>query len=129
MHHWMALETLKAGDRAEAIHHVGHVIELLEKGEHRQRMEAILDSLGTGDTHGSEHEIEEMLAVRAAPDLTLAQLHLRQALVALAVADLADAQHHMVHFQELTSSPEVEQVAEILDLLDQSDLHQAEHEI
>ena len=70
-----------------------------------------------------------MLAVRAAPDLTLAQLHLRQALVALAVTDLADAQHHMVHFQELASSPEVEQVAEILDLLEQGDLHQAEHEI
>ena len=44
-------------------------------------------------------------------------------------AALANAQHHMVHFQELASSPEVEQVAEILDLLDQSDLHQAEHEI
>ena len=92
-------------------------------------MEAILDSLGSGDTHGSEHEIEEMLAVRAAPDLTLAQLHLRQALVALAVAGLADAQHHMVHFQELASSPEVEPVAEVLHLLDQGDLHQAEHEI
>ena len=129
MHHWMALESLKAGDGTDAVHHVRHIIELLEEGEHRNRMEAILESLLAGDTHEHEHEIEEMLAGTAKPDLTLAQLHLRQALVALAVEDVADAQHHVVHFQEQASSTEVEQAAEIVVLLDQGDLHQAEHEM
>lgn len=80
-------------------------------------------------THEPEHEIEEMLAGTANPDLTLARLHLRQALVALAVENVADAQHHVVHFQELATSMEVEQAVEILDLLDQGNLHQAEHEM
>lgn len=128
MHHWMALESLKAGDRVDAIHHVRHTIEILEEGEHQHRMEDILDSLLTGgDTHDPEHEIEEMLAGRAAPDLTLVQLHLRQALIALAVEDTADTKHHVAHFQEL-AKPDG-QAAEILNLLDRGDQRQAEHEI
>lgn len=43
--------------------------------------------------------------------------------------DVTDAQHHVVHFQELAISMEVEQEAEILDQLDPGDLHQAEHEM
>ncbi len=129
MHHWMALEALKAGNGTDATHHVVHIVELLEEGEHRNRMEAILESPLAGDTHVPEHEIEEMLAGTAKPDLTLVQLHLRQALVALAVEDVADAQHHVAHFQELATSMEEEQAAEILDLLHQGDRHQAEHEM
>ncbi len=106
MHHWMALEALKAEDRPEAIHHVRHIIELLEEGEHSQRMEAIIDSLLTGDTHEPEHEIEGMLAGSASPDLTLVELHLRQALVALTVRDLADIRHHVEHFHELAKPGE-----------------------
>ncbi len=43
--------------------------------------------------------------------------------------DVADAQHHVAHFQELATSMEAEQAVEILELLHQGDLHQAEHEI
>ncbi len=125
----MALEALKAEDRPEAIHHVRHIIELLEEGEHSQRMEAIIDSLLTGDTHEPEHEIEGMLAGSASPDLTLVELHLRQALVALTVRDLADTRHHVEHFHELAKPGGGKEVAEILDLLEQGELHQAEHEI
>ena len=60
MHLWMALEALKAGDREDATYHVRHINEPLEDGEHQHHMQAILDSLGTGDTHDSEHEIEGM---------------------------------------------------------------------
>lgn len=70
MHHWMALEALKAGDGTDAVHPVRPIIELLEEGEHRNRMEAILESLLAGDIHESEHEIEEMLAGIAKLDLT-----------------------------------------------------------
>ena len=129
MHHWMALEALKVDDPPEGIHHVKHIIDLLEPGEHRQRMEVILGSLEAGERHDPEHEIEEMLAGTAAPALTLFELHLRQALVALAVEDLSDAQHHVVHAQALADAAQTERISEILNLLQQVELHSAEHEI
>ncbi|MCH8206425.1 MAG: c-type cytochrome [Chloroflexi bacterium] len=129
MHHWMALDALKAGTREDALHHVGHIIELLEEGEHQSRMEAILVSLRAGETHDPEHDIEEMVAGTAAPDLTLAELHLRQALVALAVEDLADTVHHVEHFRQLAGALDIERAAEILELIEQRNLHDAEDEI
>ena len=129
MHHWMALESLKADSADDAIHHVGHIVELLEEGDHRHTMEAILVSLQAGETHGPEHDIEEMVAGTVVPGLTLSELHLRQSLVALAVTDVADAQHHVSHFQETASADELSRAAEILELLGQGDLHDAEHEI
>lgn len=70
-----------------------------------------------------------MVAGTAAPDLTLAELHLRQALVTLAVEDVADTQHHVEHFQEVAGPEDAEQTADILDLLAQGALHDVEHEI
>ncbi len=125
MHHWMALEALKADVLDDAIHHVEHIIELLDDGEHQDRMKVIREDLQARNSHDAKHNIEEMLAGKAASDLTLAQLHLRQALVALAVEAVADAKHHVEHFQELAGAQE----AEILELLGKGDLHQAEHEI
>lgn len=127
MHHWMALEALKADVIEDAIHHVEHIIELLDDGEHQDRMKVIREDLQARNTHDAEHNIEEMLTGKAAPDLTLAQLHLRQALVALAVEDVADAKHHVEHFEELAGAQEAQ--AEILELLGKGNLHQAEHEI
>ena len=126
MHHWMALEALKADVIEDAIHHVEHIIELLDDGDHQDRMKIIREDLQVGKAHEAEHEIEEMLADKAAPDLTLAQLHLRQALMALAFEDEADSKHHVEHFQELAGAQEA---AEILETLGRGDLHQAEHEI
>ena len=129
MHHWMALEALKADDRAEAIHHVNHIIELLNPGEHRQRMVAILESLGAREIHEPEHEIEEMLAGTAAPDLSLFHLHLRQASASLAVNDRADARHHLEHAQGLAELDDEVGVYEALEALEQGELHQVDHEI
>ena len=129
IHHWMALEAIKAGDQDESLHHVNHIIQLLEPGEHLRRMDAILEGLERGETHDPEHEIEEMLARFASPGLSLFQLHLRQALVTLAVEDAADAQHHIVHAQELSDPADEESIGEILELFGQGQSHQAEHEI
>ena len=129
MHHWMALEALKADVLEDAIHHVEHILELLDDGEHQDRMKVIREDLQVRDTHDAEHNIEEMLAGKAAPDLTLVQLHLRQALVALAVEEVADAKHHVEHFRELAGAQEAQKVAEILELLGKDNPHQAEHEI
>ena len=129
MHHWMALEALKADVLEDAVHHVEHIIELLDDGDHLDRMKVIREDLQVSNIHDAEHEIEEMLAGRAAPDLTLAQLHLRQALVALAVEGLADARHHVEHFRGLVRAQKAQRAAEILELLGKGDLHQAEHDI
>lgn len=70
-----------------------------------------------------------MLAGTASPELTLLQLHMSQALAALATEDLADAQHHAAHAQDLVDASQEERIAEIRLLLDQGDVHGAEHEI
>ncbi len=111
-HHWMALEAIKAGDQDDSLHHVNHIIELLQAGEHRTRMEAILEGLQAGEKHDPEHEIEEMLAEFASPGLNLFQLHLRQALVSIAVEDVPDAQHHASHAQEISDPADKESIAE-----------------
>ena len=129
MHHWMALEAIKAGDQDESLHHVNHIVDLLEPGEHLRRMEAILVVLERGEIHESEHEIEEMLAQFASPGLSLFQLHLRQTLVSLAIENLPDAQHHISHAQELSIPADEEAIDEVLELLGQSKSHEAEHEI
>ena len=129
MHHWMALESLKVGDPSEASHHVGHIIELLQPGQHLETMQAILEGIEAGKTHDPEHDIEQMLAGTASPDLTLVQLHLRQGLVALAVDDTADAEHHVAHAQSLADEEPKEGMAEVLDLLGKGDVHGAEHEM
>ena len=129
MHHWMALEALKANAGEDAIHHVGHIIDLLSEGTHRQRMETVLVSLRAGETHDPEHDIEEMLAGTAVPGLTLADLHLRQALVALAIENLSDAQHHVAHFQGAADAGDVGRAAEILELFEGGRVHDVEHEI
>ena len=129
MHHWMALDALKAGAREDALHHVGHIIGLLDEGEHLHRMEAVLVSLRAGETHDPEHEIEEMVAGSAAPDLTLAELHLRQASAALAVEDLADTVHHVEHFRRSAGDLDIEHASEILELIEQRNLHAVEDEI
>ncbi len=129
MHHWMALESLKVDSVDDAIHHVGHIVELLQEGDHRRTMEAILVSLQAGEIHGPEHDIEQMVAGTVVPGLTLSELHLRQALVALAVEDLSDAQHHVAHFQETADAGDVERATEILELFEGGVVHDVEDEI
>lgn len=129
MHHWMALEALKGADTTEGAHHIQHIIDLLKPGVHRTQMEAILESLQAGETHDPQHEIEGMLAGTAAPELTLLQLHLKQALVALPADDLAGAQHHVAHAQELADVTQEQRFTEILRFLEQGQEHGAEHEI
>ena len=92
-------------------------------------MVAILEALGQGGTHEPEHDIEQMLAGSASPELTLFQLHLRQALVSLAVEDTGDAQHHVIHAQTVADATNEKGTSEVLDLLGQSELHQAADEI
>ncbi len=129
MHHWMALEALSVDEASEAIHHVEHIIELLEPGNHHDRMVVILASLNEGESHEAEHDIEEMLAGSAAPGLTGFDLRLEQALAALAAKDEPEARHHLEHARETAEQTDVVRVEEALSLLDDAKPHDAEHEI
>ena len=79
--------------------------------------------------HGAEHEIEEMLAGTAAPGLSLQDLHLQQALAAIAGDEVQDALHHVLHTQNEAGQSDAEALAEIVDLLNADEIHGAEHEI
>ena len=115
-------------DSAEAIPHVSHIIELLEPGNHRETMQTILNGLEQGgDTHGQEHDIEEMLAGSGSPDLTLTQLHLRQALISLAAGDFEESKHHVIHAQEHAGGELADSLDSVLQSLESNDLHALEH--
>ena len=129
MHHWMALTALTADDVAQATHHVGHAIELLEDEEHRQGMEAVLASLEAGALHDAEHEIEEMLAGIAEPALSMAELHLQLTLSAVLVHDAPDATHHLQHFAADADESEREIAHTVLEHIDAGDEEEAEHAI
>ena len=107
IHHWMAISALAAGDREDALHHVGHIIERV-KGEHRETLVEARALLREGDLHEAEHLIEEMLAGKAKPELTLAQLNLRLALTAVDQRDRAEAIHQIRHYLERVRGAERE---------------------
>lgn len=127
-HHWMALSALAADDDRDALHHVGHIIQLV-KGEHRQAMKRARALLRAGELHEAEHLIEEMLAGKAKPELGLARLHLRLALTAVDQHDRAEAVHHVRHFLESAKVSERAKGEAILAHLREGDLHGAEHGI
>ncbi|MCH8090239.1 MAG: cytochrome c, partial [Chloroflexi bacterium] len=61
LHHWMALISLEEDEIIEAIHHVEHIIGLVQ-GIHLARMQEILQQLQEGDVHDGVHGIQDMLA-------------------------------------------------------------------
>ncbi len=128
IHHWMAISAITAGDRNDALHHVGHIIEMV-KGEHLETMKKARALLRQGEPHEAEHLIEEMLAGKAKPDLTLAQLSLRLALAAVDLHDRAEAIHQMRHYLERVQGAERQKGEAILAHLREGDLHEAEHGI
>ena len=129
MHHWMALGALADEDTTEAIHHVRHVIELIEDAGHRGRMEAVLVSLESGQLHDAEHEIEGMLAGVAEPELSRGELHLQLALGATQVHDGPEASHHLEHFVAEPGGTESEGASDALDRIEAGELGEAGHAI
>lgn len=128
IHHWMAISAITAGDRSDALHHVGHIIEMV-KGEHLETMKKARALLRQGELHEAEHLIEEMLAGKAKPDLTLAQLSLRLALAAVDQRDRAEAIHQIRHYLERVRGADRKKGEAILAHLREGDLHEAEHGI
>jgi len=128
IHHWMAISAIAAGDRGDALHHVGHIIQTV-KGEHLETMEEARKMLRAGELHEAEHLIEEMLAGKAKPELSRERLSLRLALTAIDQHDRAEAVHQMRHFLAQAKGPEREKGQAVLAHLREGDLHGAEHGI
>ena len=125
MHHWMALTALAAERTDEAAHHVAHAIELIEDGEHRRQMEAVVGSLESGRLHDAEHEIEGMLAGTAEPELGSGELHLQLALGAAQAHDGPEASHHLEHFIAEAGETESEGAGEALEHIGAGDEEEA----
>ena len=125
-HHWMALLSLEESAVPEAIHHVNHIIDLVE-GEHLARMRTILQQLEAGDIHESTHGIQDMLAGTADPALSVERMHLQMALSSLRVDDAEGAMHHVSHFLETATGEEAQQAQGILDAVRQLEFQEAEH--
>lgn len=127
-HHWMALGAIDAGDRKDALHHIGHIISIV-KGEHLAAMKEAREHLLAGDKHEAEHLIEEMLADKKKPKLGLKKLHLRLALAAVQRSDRKEALHQAGHFVELSATHDKSHGQELLTLLKQKKLKAAEMEL
>ena len=128
MHHWMALSAIEADHVEDAVHHVEHIIGLIQDDDtHLNAMEGVQAALLAGDLHDAEHDIEGMLAGTAQPGLGQAQVHLTLALSALGARDATDAVHHLDHFMTLAEAAEAAEAQEALDLISEGDIHDAEH--
>jgi len=128
VHHWMAISAIAVGDRGDALHHVGHIIEAV-KGEHREAMKEARRHLRAGELHEAEHLIEEMLAGKAKPELSRERLSLRLALTAVDLRDREEAIHQIRHFLELATGADRQKGEVVLAHLRGGDLHEAEHGI
>lgn len=128
-HHWMAIYALKDGVAQDALHHIGHILELVTEAEHQHRMEEAKELVERGELHEAEHEVEEMLVGQAATSLPMTELHLKLALAATSLQDAEDAIHHMEHFLAEPGVPATERAGEVLALLKEGDFHEAGHEI
>ena len=128
IHHWMTLFAIEDGNKAEAAHHIQHILELVS-GDHQVRMEEALAAVEAGDLHDAAHTIEEMLAGVAAGELTEATMHVRLALSAARVEDAANAVHHMEHFVALASGPDGEAAENAMALLQEGEFDEAGHHL
>ena len=129
MHHMMALKALESDNPDEAEHHVQHILALVADPEHKAQMEDVLENIEAGEHHDASHAIEEMLVVKAEPELAMTELHLQLALAAIGGDDSEDAQHHLEHFIDLVTGDEKEQAQEAIELLEQGNIHDTEHEV
>ncbi|MDA0988430.1 MAG: c-type cytochrome [Chloroflexi bacterium] len=128
MHHWMALFAVEDGEFQEAIHHVEHLLNVLE-GDHLARMKNVLTELQAGNPQDAGHEIEEMLAGVLDDGVSGITMHVTLALSSVRVDDAEAAIHHLEHFAEIGDGANLEMGNEILALLQAGNLTEAEHEL
>ena len=125
MHHWMAISAVKAENVEEALHHLDHIIDLVD-GDHLAAMNEIDEQLRSGDLHDAEHGIESMLVGAAEMDLGMDQLHLELALQSLAIENATEVEHHITHFMETADDDESELANGVIDDVKAGRYHETE---
>jgi uncharacterized cupredoxin-like copper-binding protein len=124
LHHWQALASIEDGQVEDALHHVGHIIEIVD-GEHLVAMQAVAAALEANELHDAAHDIEVMLVDRADPEVSTLTLHLQMGLQSLSEDETAEALHHVRHFiadaaeaEERERGEEIERAIEAGDTLE-----------
>ncbi len=122
MHHWMAYRSLSDGDPGHAEHHLLHAIDAARDASHRQDLERALGLARLRKTEVAAQQVLEIASARAAPDLTVPQMHLRLALGAIEAGDLPEAEHHVRHYMEGASAHDRKHAQAVLTVLGKGDL-------
>jgi len=121
MHHWMAYRSLSDGDPGHAEHHLLHAIEAARDASHRQDLERALGLARLKKTEAAAQQVLEIASARAAPDLTVPQIHLRLALGAIEAGDLPEAEHHVRHYMDGASAHDRRHAQGVLTVLRKGD--------
>ena len=124
LHHWMTLSSIEADNVPEAVHHLGHIIELTE-GQHRAQMEKTIALLNEGSVEEGTRIVEQMLAGLEHVDMDESSIHLTLALSSANVEQVDVAERHVEHFLETATGEDHEAAEHILSLLQNGELHDA----
>ena len=124
LHHWMTLSSIEADNVPEAVHHLGHIIELTE-GQHRAQMEKTITLLNEGSVEEGTRIVEQMLAGLEHVDMDESSIHLTLALSSANVEQIDVAERHVEHFLETATGEDHEAAEHILSLLQNGELHDA----
>ncbi|MCH7746255.1 MAG: cytochrome c [Chloroflexi bacterium] len=124
LHHWMTLSSIEADNVPEAIHHLGHIIELTE-GQHRSQMEKTITLLNEGSVEEGTRIVEQMLAGLEHVEMDESSIHLTLALSAASVEQIDVAESHVEHFLEAAEGEDLEAAEHIISLLHDGEIHDA----
>ena len=124
LHHWMTLSSIEADNVPEAVHHLGHIIDLTE-GQHRAQMEKTIALLNEGSVEEGTRIVEQMLAGLEHVDMDESSIHLTLALSSANVEQVDVAERHVEHFLETATGEDHEAAEHILSLLQNGELHDA----
>lgn len=128
-HHWMALLALENESTEDAVHHVDHIIDVVE-GDHRSQMIDVNESIEAGDIHGGTHIIQTMLTGDTGRGLTSVDISGGLARSSAQSGDVDGAMHHLDHLLDTLSAGTIsDQIGTINSLLDSGNLPDAVEEL
>ena len=125
MHHWMALFSLEDEQATESLHHIGHILDLVE-GAHLAAMRETEAMVNDGEFHDASHIVEGMLSGLDTSVLDESRMHLTLTLSALRIDETDESLHHLSHYLGLVKGHELEQGEDLEALIGAGDLGAAD---
>ena len=125
----MALLALENESTEDAVHHVDHIIDVVE-GDHRSQMIDVNESIEAGDIHGGTHIIQTMLTGDTGRGLTSVDISGGLVRSSVQSGDVDGAMHHLDHLLDKLSAGTIsDQIGTINSLLDSGNLPDAVEEL